>query len=97
MNFGEIYLFFGPVKKMSSVKNIKISLFSSREKENQSVKNPKVCPWKLLTARENVSKSVRESQSSFREKSQKKAKNGFHGHFWFSREKKTLGWVVVKS
>ena len=47
-------------------------------------------PWKLLTARENLAKSVRESHFSFREKSPKKTENGFHGHFWFSREKKTM-------
>ena len=51
-------------------------------------KNQKMRPWKLWSAREKVEKSVRESDFSFREKSQKKAKKGFHGHFWFSREKK---------
>ena len=50
-------------------------------------KNPKMRPWKLSTARENVGKSVRESHFSFREKNQKKAENCFHGHFWFSRKK----------
>ena len=48
-------------------------------------------PWKLWTARDYVGKSVRESHFSFREKSQKKAENGFQGRFWFSRGKKNAG------
>ena len=62
--------------------------FPSREKKTHPWKNPKKCPWKILTAREKFEKSVRESDFPIREKSRKKAKKCFHGHFWFSREKK---------
>ena len=48
----------------------------------------KMRPWKIWNAREKVLKNVRESHLTFREKSQKKAENGFHGHFLFSRKKK---------
>ena len=48
----------------------------------------KMRPWKIWNAREKVLKNVRESHITFREKNQKKAENGFHGHFLFSRKKK---------
>ena len=43
-------------------------------------------PWKNWNAREKVLKNVRESHLTFREKSRKKAENGFLGHFLFSRK-----------
>ena len=87
-NLVKFIFFLDPWKKCLPWKISKFRYFLPVKKKIHPWKNPKVCPWKLLTARENVSKSVRESHSSFREKSQKKAENGFHGHFWFSREKK---------
>ena len=74
-------------EKKTMRKNYRKLLISSREKKTDSWKNPKKCPWKLRTILEKVEKSVRESDFSIREKSQKKDKNGFHGHIWFSREK----------
>ena len=64
-------------------------------RENRKVpvkkqKSDQKCPWKPKIVREKCEKSVRERGVAFREKSRKKAKNGFHGHFWFSRGKKTL-------
>ena len=38
--------------------------------------------------REKSEKSVRESNFLPVKKTEKKAQNGFHAHFWFSREKK---------
>ena len=81
--------FFVPVKKNCLPWKIsKFRYFLPVKMKIHPWKNPTMRPWKLLTARENLAKSVRESHFSFREKSPKKAENGFHGHFWFSREKK---------
>ena len=77
-------------KEISSVKIIKFRYSLPVTKKIHSWKNRKIRPWKKWTAPENFGKSVRECHLSFREKSKKKAKNGFQGHFWFSREKKTL-------
>ena len=46
---------------------------SAREKKSVREKNRKKCAWKTLSAREKI---------------QKTKKIGFHGHFFFSREKK---------
>ena len=75
-------------KKKPSVKIFEKCSFPSREKKTHPWKNPKKCPWKFWTAREKFEKSVRESDFAIREKNRKKAENGFHGHFWFSRGKK---------
>ena len=51
-------------------------------------KNENMRKWKLLTARENVEKSVRESHFSFREKVKKRPKMAFMSIFDFQGEKK---------
>ena len=53
----------------------------TREKITKSVRENLKCPWK------NLEKCPWNAKSD-REKNSKRAKNGFHGHFWFSREKK---------
>ena len=47
----------------------------AREKKSVREKNRKKCAWKTLSAREKI---------------QKTKKIGFHGHFFFHGEKKTL-------
>ena len=58
------------------------------------VKKPKKVPVKKNNGREKVENWAKKwawKQQSAREKIKKKAKNGFHGHFLFSRgKKKTL-------
>ena len=51
-----------------------------KKSQKVSVKNPN-CAWKSV-------KKCAWKQFFVREKNSKKAKNGFHGHFWFSRGKK---------
>ena len=90
--------FFPYVKKIK--KSVREKENSAREKQKvcvkignkkkvpvKQVKISKKCPWNQKSAREKSGKSVRESDFAIREKSWKKAKNGFHGHFWFSRKK----------
>ena len=78
-------------------KNEKKSVRENRKVPVKKQKSDQKCPWKPKIVREKSEKSVRERGVAFREKNRKKAKNGFHGHFWFSRGKtKTLavgGWV----
>ena len=73
------------------VKNIKFCArekwFSSREK------NEKTAREKKKRGREKSEKWAKKwawKTKTAREKNQKNAKNRFHGHFLFSREKKTL-------
>ena len=73
------------------MKNIKFfareKLFSSREK------NEKTAREKKNRGREKFEKWAKKwawKTKSAREKNQENSKNGFHGHFFFSREKKTL-------
>ena len=69
-------------------------------------------PWKNKSIREKFLKSVRENfglpvkswkkvcvkaSSLSVKKPEKRAQNGFHGHFWFSWEKKTLHWIYHES
>ena len=64
---------------------------SVRETKKVSVKDAKIskkCPWNKKSLREKSEKSVRESKFVPVKKTEKKAQNGFHAHFWFSREKK---------
>ena len=69
----------------------KKSVRENRKVPVKKQKSDQKCPWKPKSVREKSEKSVRERGVAFREKSRKKAKNGFHGHFWFSRgKKKTL-------
>ena len=69
-------------------KNEKKSVRENRKVPVKKQKSDQKCPWKPKSVREKSEKSVRERGVAFREKSRKKAKNGFHGHFWFSRGKK---------
>ena len=71
-------------KKQKSVRETK------KVPENVA-KISKKYPWNRKSVREKSEKSVRESNFFAHEKKpKKKAQNGFHAHFWFSREKKTL-------
>ena len=88
MKFDDFDLFLYLWKQKALRENYRKILISFPWKKKHPWKNPKKCQWKLWAAREEVEKSVRESDFSIREKSPKKAKNGFNGHFWFSRRKK---------
>ena len=85
---------FHPWKKMSSREN---SHYSARENKNASRENLS------NTARENPGLSVKMFKkvgvkTNFHpwKKSQKRAKKGIHGHFWFSREKKNTAPHLTK-
>ena len=78
------------MKRQKRTREKKMKKKSVRENRKVPVKKQKIdqkCPWKPKSVREKSEKSVRERGVAFREKSRKKAKNGFHGHFWFSRGK----------
>ena len=86
---------FHPWKKMSSREN---SHYSARENKNASRENLS------NTARENPGLSVKMFKkvgvkTNFHswKKSQKRAKKGIHGHFWFSREKKNTAPHLTKN
>ena len=67
----------------------KFSFFCPWKKNSFPWKNFGPCPWKTPTAREKCQKCVRENDFEPVKKTAKNAKNGFHAHFWFSREKNT--------
>ena len=83
---------FAREKKKLHVKNIKFcareNWFSPREKNEKTVRE------KNKSGREKSEKWAKKwawKRKTAREKNQKKAKNSFHGHFLFSREKKNTG------
>ena len=70
--------------------NIVFNWFSPREK------NEKTALEKIKSGREKSEKWAKKwawTRKTAREKNQKKAKNSFHGHFLFSREKKNTALV----
>ena len=78
------------------MKNIKFfareKLFSSREK------NEKTAREKKNRGREKFEKWAKKwawKTKSAREKNQENSKNGFHGHFFFSREKKNTERILI--
>ena len=75
-----------PVKKtptcVKKKKTPRETKYSTREKIQ------KLCPWKKKSVREKNRKKCAWKTLSAREKIQKTKKIGFHGHFFFSREKK---------
>ena len=96
-NLVKFIFFLYPWKeKVVSVKILTISLYHVHEKKIPLWKYLKMRPWKIGNAREKVLKNVRESHITFREKNQKKAENGFHGHFLFSRKKKFPKWKASR-
>ena len=87
---------FFPLKKMSSREN---SQRSARENKNASRENYQILTVKTLDYPFKFSKKWAWKRISTREKNRKKeqTKKGFHGQFWFSREKKTLPPILPKS
>ena len=77
-------------KKKPCVKIIENFSFPSREKKNPPVKKSYEVSVKNFDRPWKIPKKCAWKPFSIREKSRKKAKKSFHGHFWFSREKKTL-------
>ena len=60
------------------------------------VKNFKKVAVKIESGREKSEKSGRENDFLPVKKIEKNVKNGFHGHFWFSRGKKKTLKVLIE-